>query len=177
MAGTYSRTDYNGWAPTVLKALKVAPDFYVVHYYPQVRWSGTPHEDDADLLQYPKDWATIAPIVRSMLNDALGAKAANVEILATENNSVSGQPGKQSVSVVNALYMADSLGQALNTEIAGFMWWDLHNNADPGQNNSLTLYGSRDFGDYGLLSSGGPSAVPPNTPYPMYYALQLFSEV
>jgi hypothetical protein len=160
----------------MLKALTIAPDFYTVHYYPQQRWSNTPHEDDADLLQYPKDWSTIASTVRSMLNEALGTAAANVEILATENNS-SSNPGKQSVSVVSALYMADSLGQALNTELTGFMWWDLHNSADATQNNSPVLYGLRDFGDFGLLSTSGSPDLAPNTPYPIYYALQLSSQI
>jgi alpha-N-arabinofuranosidase len=175
MVGTYSRQDYNGWSPKVLKALKVTPDFYVVHYYPQVRWSGTPHEDDADLLQYPRDWPTIAQISRSMLKESLGAAADGVEIMATENTSVSGQPGKQSVNFVNALYMADSMGQVLGTEITGFMWWDLHNGAETNNNNSPVLYGHREYGDFGLLTTTSHPSLPPNTPYPMYYALQLFS--
>lgn len=184
MAGTYSAntkgdtgTEYNGWGPAVLKALKVTPDFYVVHYFPVVRWSNTPHEDDADLLQYPHDWAAIAQIVRGMLNQTLGAAASGVEILATENDSPGGNPGKQSVSIVNALYLADSLGQALSTEIAGYLWWDLHNGYDPRNNNSPVLYGYREYGDYGLLSSPDNPASPANTPYPAYYALQLWSEV
>ena len=86
--------------------------------------------------------------------------AKNIEIMATENNSTS-TPGKQSVSVVNALYMADSLGQALNTEIASFMWWDLHNSADAKQNNSPVLYGFRDFGDFGLLSTSNAPGLQP----------------
>ena len=195
MAGTYSSkdsapsgsapgpgqgdtgTEYNGWGRKVLKALKVTPDFYVVHYFPEVRWSNTPHEDDADLLQYPRDWATIVPIVRGMLNQALGAAAAGVEILATENNSPGEKPGKQSVSIVNALYLADSLGQALSTEIAGFLWWDLHNSYDTNNNNSDVLYGFRKYGDFGLMSSSDNPSSPANTPYPGYYALQLWSEL
>jgi hypothetical protein len=170
-------TEFNAWGPTALKALKVVPDFYSIHYYPEVNWSGTPHEDDADLLQYPRDWATIVPIVRGMLNSILGAAGTGVEILVTENNSVGGPPGKQSVSLVNGLYMADSLGQALSTEVAGFMWWDLHNSYEPKNNNSDFLYGFRDFGDYGILASSNHPTTVPNTPYPIYYALQLWSKV
>jgi alpha-N-arabinofuranosidase len=179
MVGTYSRNTqadepgYGGWSPKVLKALTVRPDFYVVHYYPQTRWSGTPHEDDANLLQYPKDWQTITQIVRGMLNEYLGDAAAGVEILATENNSVSGNPGKQSVSFVNALYLADSLGQVLNTEVAAYMWWDLHNAQEPNNNNSPVLYGHREYGDFGMLAAADHPSMAPNTPYPMYYALQL----
>jgi hypothetical protein len=155
----------------------VRPDFYVVHQYPQVRWSNTPHENDANLLQYPKDWATIAQLARAILNENLGEAAKSVEILATENNSVSGQPGKQSVNLVNALYLADSLGQVLNTEITAYMWWNLHNGHEPDNNNSRTLYGHRLFGDYGILSTTSHPTLPSNTPYPTYYALKLFAEL
>jgi hypothetical protein len=185
MPGTYSRAGdpgtsgtgtpgYKGWGPKALKALKVAPDFYSIHHYPQIEWSGTPHEDDADLLQYPKDWATIAQNARSILNDNLGPAAAGVEILATEDNS-SQNPGKQSVNLVNGLYLADSVGQMLKTEIGSFMWWDLHNGYVPGKNNSPVLYGEREFGDFGLLTTTKHPTLAPNTPYPTYYALQLFS--
>lgn len=182
MPGTYSRkTDpdipgYSGWGPKVLQALKVTPDFYVIHFYPQVRWSGTPHEDDADLLQYPKDWPTIAQIVRSMLSQYLGAAAGGVEILATESNSTS-NPGKQSVNLVNALYLADSVGQVLNAGISSYMWWDLHNSYDTKNNNSPVLYGHRLFGDFGLLTASANLGIAANTPYPTYYALQLVSQL
>jgi hypothetical protein len=177
MPGLASRTEHDGWAPKALKALTVRPDFYVVHHYPQVRWSNTPHENDANLLQYPKDWATIAQLARAILNENLGESAKDVEILATENNSVSGQPGKQSVNLVNALYLADSLGQVLNTEITAYLWWNLHNSHEPDNNNSPTLYGHRLFGDYGILSTTSHPTLPSNTPYPTYYALRLFSEL
>jgi len=177
MPGPHSRTEFDGWAPKVLQNLNVRPDFYVVHYYPQVRWSGTPHEDDANLLQFPRDWAAIAQIARGMLNEFLGPSGARTEILATENNSVSGNPGKQTTNLVNALYLADSLGQVLNTEIAGYMWWNLHNGYEPGNNNSATLYGHREWGDYGILSTTSHPTLPANTPYPTYHALRLVSEI
>jgi hypothetical protein len=111
-----------------------------------------------------------------MLNQALGAAASGVEILAAENNS-SANPGKQSVSIVNALYLADSLGQALSTEIAGYMWWDLHNGYSPNNNNSPVLYGYREYGDFGLLSSADNPTAPANTPAPAYFTMQLWSEL
>jgi hypothetical protein len=177
MPGPHSRTEFDGWAPKVLQNLNVRPDFYVVHYYPIVRWSNTPHEDDANLLQFPKDWASIAQATRGMLNEYLGPSGARTEILATENNSVSGNPGKQTTNLVNALYLADSLGQVVNTEIAGYMWWNLHNAYEAGNNNSPTLYGHRQWGDYGILSTTSHPSLPPNTPYPTYHALQLVAEL
>jgi alpha-L-arabinofuranosidase len=177
MPGPYSQKEHNGWGPKVLKAMTARPDFYVVNYYPQVRWGDTPHEDDANLLQYSKDWQTIAQLARRMLNEHLGPVGTDVEILATENNSVAGQPGKQTANLVNALYLADSMGQLLNTEIRAFMWWDLHHAYEPFNNNSPVLYGHRRYGDLGLLSTTGHPFTPPNTPYPTYHALRLFSEL
>lgn len=87
--------------------------------------------------------------------------------MITENNSVYATPGKQSVSLVNALYLADSLANVMKTEAAGFVWWDLRNGQDAtGGNNSASLYGWRNYGDYGIVSGT-------NERYPTYYAFKI----
>ena len=57
--------------------------------------------------------------------------------------------------------------------------WDLRNGWDTGDNNSSSLYGWREGGDYGLLGNGTNS--PPSTgtyvPYPNYFAEQLASKI
>jgi hypothetical protein len=49
-----------------------------------------------------------------------------------------------------------------------------------GQNTSDSLYGTNEYGDYGLLSvgsvSGSLSEPPYNTPFPAYYGLQMLSK-
>jgi alpha-N-arabinofuranosidase len=72
--------------------------------------------------------------------------------------------------------MADAIGNVLQTEFNAFLWWDLRNNQDNTQNNSSYLYGWRQYGDYGILSS--PSSFGSSTyydPYPTYYILKLLS--
>ena len=58
------------------------------------------------------------------------ATGTNIELLVTENNSDSGPDGKQSTSLVNGLYLADSLAQLMKTEFNSFVWWDLRNGTD-----------------------------------------------
>ncbi len=158
---------HNGWTPVLLatlKSLNVTPDFAIYHRYEQEPGS----ENDASLLQAAQGWKTAAAGLRQQLTDYLGAVAANVELIATENNSVSYNPGRQTTSLVNGLYLADSLGNIMQTEFNGLLWWNLRNGQETGNNNSAALYGWRQYGDYGILS-------PENDPYPTYYAMQVMA--
>jgi alpha-L-arabinofuranosidase len=156
-----------GWTPVVLatmKSLGVLPDFVVYHYYAQQ--PGT-ESDEALLQNYGSNWESDIPNLRLMLNDYFGTtSAANVNIIVTENNSASSSPGKQSTSLVNALYLADSFGNAIQTELKGFAWWDIYNDQETGNNNSPDLYGWREYGDSGLLS-------PTQEKYPTFYAMRI----
>ena len=64
----------------------------------------------------------------------------------------------------------------LQTEINGLLWWDLRNGVDTANNNDATLYGWRQYGDYGIIASA--SAINSTTaydPYPTYYSMKLLS--
>jgi len=152
-AATNPRTgaEHNGWTPvmlTTLKSLGVTPDFVIYHKYAQNPGS----ESDAALLQSSRTWTSDAADLRQQLADYLGGAATNVELICTENNSVSSSPGKQTTSLVNGLFRADSFGQILQTEFNSLVWWDLRNGQDPGNNNSPLLYGWRQYGDYGFVN-------------------------
>ena len=62
-------------------------------------------------------WATDAANLRQMITDYVGSTGTNIEMICTENNSVSSNPGKQSTSLVNGLFLADGLAQLMQTEI------------------------------------------------------------
>ena len=99
--------------------------------------------------------------------------------MATEYNSVYTNPGKQSTSLVNGLFVADSLGSLFDSGYSGGFIWDLRNGWDTGENNSNLLYGWREGGDYGHLgdpNDNSPPATGPYVAYPGYYALQLASK-
>ena len=74
--------------------------------------------------------------------------------------------GRQSTSLVNALYLADSTSQLMKTEFRSYLWWDLHNGAETDGDFDPTIYGWRANGDYGILNGS-------NTPYPTFYAEKL----
>src|SRR4029079_7881514 len=99
---------HNGWTPvmlTTLRSLGVTPDFLIHHSYLQ----GPGLEGDAALLQSARIWTSDAANLRQMLTDYLGAAGAGVELACTEHNSVYTNPGKQSTSLVNGLFLADTI--------------------------------------------------------------------
>jgi hypothetical protein len=164
---------HNGWTPVMLATMKAAgvlPDFIIYHRYEQNAGA----ENDSVLLQDALTWPQDAAALRSMLTDYLGTAGAGIEILVTENNSVSTSPGKQSVSLVNGLYLADSTANLMQTEINSLVWWDFHNGpatnttANP-INVSSALYGWRMYGDYGVENQ------PTSDRYPTFYVAKLLT--
>lgn len=176
-----------GWTPIVLarmKALGVMPDFLIYHRYDM----GPGAESDSTLLQASggttgiTSWASDATDLRNQITNYFGSGGNAIELLVTEHNSVYTNPGKQSTSLVNGLFIADSLGNILQTEFNSMNWWALRNGAPENGstllgNQSSSLYGWRLYGDYGMISTvdaitGVTSAY---TPYPTYYAMKLAS--
>jgi hypothetical protein len=169
-AVTNSRTltIHYGWTPVVLaylKSLAITPDFLVDHLYPEYQ-----ADSDTLLLQSAGTWTNLASDLRQQLNDYFQSGAPGIELVCTENNSDSGNAGRQSTSIVNALYQADSMSQLMKTEFNSFLWWDLRNSqsfpSDGGDFNS-TLYGWRPWGDQGIMLGGTPIR------YPTFYSMKL----
>jgi alpha-N-arabinofuranosidase len=159
---------YQGWTPKMLATLKqfgVTPDWVSVHYYPQ----GLPGcENDARLLQSTRKWTALAAPLRQHLKNYFGDAHTNVEMLCTENNSTPQNTGKQTTSLVNGLYLADSFGQISQTEFNSFIWWNLRNAQDRKSNNSPSLYGWRQYGDHGIMSGN-------DTRYPTFHIFKLLN--
>lgn len=164
---------HDGWVPVVLTTLKglgVTPDFMVHHRYPEYTSASSPAGSDSDafLLQCSTAWFNDAAELRQEISDYFGTTGTNIELVCTENNSDAGAPGKQSTSLVNGVYYADSLAQLMKTEFNSFVWWDLRNGTDTGGCFDPELYGWRTFGDLGLLNGL-------NTRLPVFYAAKLMS--
>jgi hypothetical protein len=182
---------FNNWNTNILQqsvSQGFTPGFLSDHSYMQQPGS----ESDSTLLLHtvsdpnnedpnnPLDWSLRAAAYRNLLNQVLGTTAAaKVQLLATEYNSVLYNAGKQSTSLVNGLFVADSIGSIMQTEYRAAIIWDLRGVWSTGDNNSSSLYGWRQGGDYGLL--GDPSGPAPSTgtyiPNPSYFAEQLCSEM
>jgi hypothetical protein len=120
------------------------------------------------LLQSSTGWASDAANLRQMITDYVGSNGTNIELVCTENNSVSSAPGKQSTSLVNGLFKADSQAQLMQTEFNGLFWWDLRNGPETDGNLAATLYGWRLYGDYGVVDGF-------TNLYPTYYTAKLMT--
>lgn len=184
--------DFNNWIANILQqsvAQGFMPGFLSDHNYVQAPGS----ESDSNLLLNtttgtnsdpsdpgnPYNIAQRAADYESDLTQYLGAAGKNVQILMTEFNSVYSGPGKQTTSLVNGLWLADTLGALLETPYNGADVWDLRNNYQSGGNDSSSLYGWRQEGDYGIIGSpdGSPPASGTYVPYPTYFAEQLASKI
>jgi len=169
-----------GWTPVMLSTLQslgVTPDFLIYHYYFASSSANSSNCADSDpLLMQSADpaaspttfggWALAATSLQMMIDDYFGSGGSNIELCVTENNSDSGAMGRQSTSIVNALYLADSTCELMQTPFNSYLWWDVHNGADTTGSFNPTLYGWRSNGDFGLLS-------PSDSTYPTFYAEKL----
>ncbi len=176
------------WNDTVLPIACAALDFVVVHWYPQ----GPTGESDAALLASPENGAStpvsytpsipdMVASLKSELAQYCGSHAPDIQIMVTETNSVSYNPGKQTTSLVNALYLADAVSTWLENGVANVDWWAIHNSPFDG-NVDPSLYGDYEFGDYGILSRGltsanGVAEPPAETPFPAYFGLQMLAKL
>ena len=167
---------HSGWTPVVLATLKtlgITPHFLIDHSYAQAPGA----ESDAALLQASGSFANDAANLRKMLTDYVGGTAGTgIELALTELNSVYSSPGKQSTSLVNGLFMADAMGQFARTEFNACTWWAFRNGVSTANNNSASLYGWRNFGDFGVVATHASGTTTPNTPFPTFYAAKLLTK-
>jgi len=161
------------WNTAVLAACGTKIDFVIVHWYAQ----GPGSETDSGLLSSTGGLAAKVAKVKALLSQYCGANAAHVQIFVTETNSVSYNPGKQTVSLVNGLFAADDYMDWLENGVANVDWWDLHNGSLSGDNNSGDLYGSANYGDYGLLSNATAGEPAADTPFAPYYGIQMLTKL
>lgn len=169
---------HTGWTPVMLSTLKasgITPHFLIHHYYPQ----NPGNESDWGLLQNASGevLAADAADLRAMITNYVGGFAgSSMELAVTELNSVTSNAGKQSVSLVNGLFLADTMGQFAQTECNACLWWSLHDGGHTTFNNSAALYGWRQYGDYGVLAFGDIPGVATNTPFPSFYTAKLLTK-
>ena len=181
---------FDGWNADMLHEVAktgTVPDFVVQHWYTAIPTSwyyqspGT--ETDEGLFASNDLWASNAQTMRAQLETAFPAPATGlaapgdkVEMVVTENNSVYVHPGKQAASLTDGLYMADSIGHALQTGYSGILWWDLRdyqNMSDGPPNLDDWLYGWRPYGDFGLINTTGTPGKTSTTSYPAFYVAKM----
>jgi hypothetical protein len=165
------------WNTSVLAQCGTSIDFVIVHWYPQ----NPGNESDPALLGAPESGDSNSPAIASMVASLKslikqfgGTNAANIQILVTETNSVSSDPGKQTISVVNSMFVADDVATWIENGVANVDVWALHNGSTGG-NTSSSLFGTSTFGDYGILSDGSSGEPAADTPFPTYYGLEMLA--
>jgi len=165
------------WDTTVLANAKY--DFVELHYYAQAPGS----ESDSGLLQTGA--SSLTSQVRTVQSELASDGHASTPIYVGELGSVYTNPGKQSTSIVQALYAGLVLGELMQDGVFRATWWlgfGGCSDATSGANFSSSLYGWQNFGGYMIVSDGTPefgcsnaTAVPRGTLLPTARAFQVMS--
>lgn len=162
------------WNRIVLARACAAIDFVDVHWYPSAA-----NGSDADLLDSTEKIAVAMKTLRSEIAQSCGARASSVQIYLGEINT--NNMGKQLVSPVNALFLADGLMTWLENGAVNASWWDLHNGLDTRGNYAPSLYGDAAYGDLGMLADGacarGLCEPRANTPFAPYDGLRMLAHL
>jgi hypothetical protein len=169
--------DNHAWNDVVLR--EAAPfDFVELHYYPQHNVN-----DDRFLLGHGvDDFARILVELRAEMTAA--GVASSVPIYLGEYNNDSGEVGKQSVSIVNGLFLGQMLGTLLNAGVPMATWWLAYGSCGERGDYSSHLYGWQSFGSRALFSDGLPNAsagcpnaprIAGGTPFPTGRVMALFA--
>jgi hypothetical protein len=165
------------WNDVVLR--KAQPfDFVEVHYYPEYN-----KDSDRELL---------GPAIDNFANDLTGLRAQmsaahvakSVPIYLGEFNNDAGNEGKQSVSIVNGLFLGQMLGSLMNAGVPMATWWVAYGSCDETGDYSKKLYGWQHFGSEALFSDGLPNSyegcantpkIPGGTPFPTARVMALLA--
>ena len=154
-------TGGGGWDSIVLKNAQY--DYVELHWYAQ-----QPGQESDTTLLFSQPGALASALA------------------AGEFNSVTYNQGKQTVSIVNALFTGMALGEVLNNNVAVATWWF---GAGASQvcntNDSASLYGWQNFGAYDLVAAntknswtgcGDGTVVPESAVFPSGNAFALVSQ-
>jgi len=147
------------WNEKVLKHTADVADGIIVHHYPQ----HFGEENDFALLSSPQTLDKIYERLHQVVKKHSKNKDKQLEIWLTEWNSVDFNPGVQTLSIVNGLFVADYLGMLAQVGADNAQYWDIHNDLTP------------EGGDYGYLTRSYEEGCG-NCPRPSYWAFKMASD-
>lgn len=161
--------------------LNQAPyDFVELHWYAQQPGA----ESDSYLLHEAP--AALGAALRGLQGELAAAGRGGTPIMLGEFNSVTYNPGKQSTSIVNALFTGMAFGEVLNANVALATWWFGAGATQLcGTNDAASLYGWQNFGGYDLVAAntvnawngcGNGTLVPEGTVFPSGNAFALVAK-
>ena len=133
--GRDSWQTFAGWGARVILAAGSNLDAYVVHPYPYFQ----PPANPGDVLSNPQShWPAFLGAIRNAFNTYGSGRQAPVFVTEFNLVSVQDQDNNQLMTrMVNALFLADSIGQAARYGVPIMVQWDLAN----GRASNGTEYG------------------------------------
>lgn len=137
---------YTGWDPIVLKNAKY--DCVELHYYPQAPGQ------ESDRFIIDKGAGELTSTIDALKAELKTAGHPSALIYVGEIGSVYSTPGKQSMSITQALYAGQAIGEMLEDGVARSTWWFGYGNCETDGNMSSTLYGWQNFGGYEMFEAG-----------------------
>ncbi len=165
------------WNDVVLREAQPF-DFVEIHYYPEYK-----QDDDAFLLGTAID--RFAGDLTALRHEMTAAGVASgVPIYVGEYNNDSAQEGKQSVSIVNGLFVGQMLGTLIEAGVPMSSFWLANGSCDEKGDYSKKLYGWQHFGTEALFSDGLPDPydgcgdtpkIAGGTPFPTGRVIALMS--
>jgi alpha-N-arabinofuranosidase len=163
------------WNDVVLR--KAQPfDFVEVHYYPE-------YNNDSDRFLLGKAIDNFAHDLEGLRDEMTAAGLpASTPIYLGEYNNDAGKEGKQSVSIVNGLYVGQMLGTLANAGVPMSTFWLAYGSCDQNGDFSQQLYGWQNFGTEALFSDTlpeygcqGAPKIPGGTPFPTARVMALLA--
>ncbi len=123
--GQSSWQTFAGWGSRVISAAGANLDFYVVHPYAYFQ----PPDNPADVLANPPShWPAFLAAIRQAFNTYAAGRQAPIVVTEFNLVSVQDQDNNQLMTrLVNALFLADSIGQAARHGVPILAQWDLAN--------------------------------------------------
>jgi hypothetical protein len=165
----------HAWNDVVLREAQPF-DFVEVHYYPEYN-----KDSDSFLLGAAID--TFAGDLEGLRDEMTAAGVpASTPIYLGEYNNDAGKEGKQSVSIVNGLYVGQMLGTLADAGVPMSTFWLAYGSCDQNGDFSKKLYGWQNFGTEALFSDSlpeygcqGAPKIPGGTPFPTARVMALLA--
>ncbi|MEZ4862362.1 MAG: hypothetical protein R3C14_13685 [Caldilineaceae bacterium] len=133
--GLTPSNDYSNWGNEVVAAAGATMDFYDIHYY---GFFDPPANNAAALAAPPNVWPTIMSDVRNAYQNHAGGRSIPTAITEYNLFSVQDKDNQQLMTrAVDALYIADTIGQLIQQGVVIANQWDLAN----GRAGNGTEYG------------------------------------
>lgn len=174
----FAASNFKHWNGIVFREARPF-DFVEIHYYPEYNVDSDSFLLGSAIDAFARDLAALRSEMRA---DAV-PKA--MPIYLGEFNNDAGEEGKQSVSIVNALYLGQMLGTAIGGGVTMSTWWLAYGSCDEKGDYSHRLYGWQHFGTEALFSDGLPNpyegcsgtpTIAGGTPFPTARAMALLAK-